>query len=71
MPFLASNQCDEQLTVTGAFESTTPPVNMPLSSVSQVPSGVIAPVLPIRDTSQVSNLPWPRQPPGGVSSVSM
>ena len=49
MPSLASNQCDEQLTVTGAFESTAPPVNMPFSSVSHVPSGVIAPLFSRRD----------------------
>src|SRR3954454_20411497 len=35
-PFFASNQCDEQLTVTGALESTAPLVNMPLSSVPRV-----------------------------------
>ena len=69
--FFASNQCDEQFTVTGAFESTAPPVNIPFSSVSQVSCGVIAPVLLIPEVSQVSNLPWPRQPPGGTSSVSM
>ena len=54
-PFLASNQCEEQLTVTGAFESTAPPVNRPFSSVSQVPSGLIAPLLS-PERSQVSNL---------------
>jgi hypothetical protein len=32
--------------------------------------GVIAPLFS-REMSQVSNLPWPRQPPGGTSSVSM
>src|SRR3954453_6171830 len=69
-PSFASNQCDEQFTVTGAFESTAPPVNMPFSSVSHVSCGTIAPLdRPAR--RHVSNLPWPRQPPGGTSSVSM
>jgi hypothetical protein len=68
-PSLASNQCDEQLTVTGAFESTAPLVNIPFSSVSHEPSGVIAPLFSL-ERSQVSNFPWPRQPPGGIRDRS-
>src|SRR4026207_70945 len=57
-----SNQCDEQLTVAAAFESE------PFISVIHVSSGVSPPGLIAID--HVSNLPWPRQPPGGTSSVS-
>ncbi len=58
-----SNQCDEQLTAAAAFESE------PFISVIQVSSCLSPPALMPID--HVSNLPWPRQPPGGVSSVSM
>src|SRR5919109_3519756 len=60
--FDSSNQCDEQLMENDAFESE------PFSSVIHVSRGRSPPTF--IETAQVSNLPWPRQPPGGTSSVS-